>query len=78
MPSNKPRLATYTTKDIIDKFHFIADYERRSASKELEFIVMEYIKHFESNNGELILDDNGNMTIAKPKLEGKSSDTKIG
>jgi hypothetical protein len=39
MPSNKPRLMTYTSDEIIKKFQYIADKDKRSASKHLEYIV---------------------------------------
>ncbi len=80
MPSNKPRLATYTTDSIIKKFQYISDYEKRSASKELEYIVEEYIRNFESNHGQLIVGEDGNVLLAKPKevKQGKSSNSKIG
>lgn len=81
MPSKKPRLMTYTSNEIVSKFNFISKYEKRSASKELEFIVEEYIKTFENKHGELIIEDNGNVSIAKPtplNLAGKSSQSKIG
>lgn len=80
MPSNKPRLATYTTDKIIKKFQYISDYEKRSASKELEFIVEEYIRNFESTNGELIVGEDGSITLARPKgiKQGKLSNSKSG
>ena len=51
MPSNKPVLMTYTEQDIIDKFKKISEFDNRSMSKELEYIVKEYIKNFENKNG---------------------------
>ena len=51
MPTNKPQLKTYTTQDVIDKFEVIASEESRSMSKELEYIVKEYIKNYESKHG---------------------------
>ena len=80
MPSNKPRLATYTTDKIIKKFQYISDFEKRSASKELEFIVEEYIRNFELSHGELIVGEDGSITLARPTSvkEGKSSNSKIG
>ena len=80
MPSSKPRLMTYTTKEIIDKFQYISNYEKRSASKELEYVVEEYIKEFESEHGQLIVGEDGNISIAKPTPlnKVKSSDSKTG
>lgn len=78
MPSKKPRLATYTEQIIIDKLQFIADFEKRSASKQLEYIVENYITDFESKYGELVVGENNSITLAKPKaVKGKSSGSKI-
>lgn len=51
MPSNKPRLMTYTTQDVIEKFAVIAENENRSMSKELEYIVKLYIQNYENQHG---------------------------
>lgn len=69
MPSNKPRLMTYTTQEIIDKFEIIAKNESRSMSKELEFIVKEYIENYESKHGNIKVnmlkmnDNNGTINM---------------
>jgi hypothetical protein len=55
MPSSKPRLMSYTTQDIIDKFQYIADRNSRSDSKELEYIVKQHIINFEKEHGEIKL-----------------------
>lgn len=70
MPSNKPQLKTYTTQDVIDKFEIIASEENRSMSKELEYIVKEYIKLYESKHGNInvknivsMRDNNGTINM---------------
>jgi hypothetical protein len=80
MPSQKPRLMTYTTQDLIDKFQFISNSESRSASKELEYVVKQYIQNFEAQHGEIIQDKNGTFTTAKPKAmhKDKLSTSKTG
>lgn len=79
MPSDKPRLATYTNNKTIRKFQYIADIEKRSASKELEFIVDEYISTYEAKHGELIVGEDGTVSVAKPKsVNGQSSTSKTG
>ncbi|MGB8455544.1 MAG: hypothetical protein WCD89_24895 [Anaerocolumna sp.] len=80
MPSKKPRLMTYTNQNTINKFYYISELEKRSASKELEYIVEEYIKNFESINGEIIVGEDESITIAKPTLvrKDKSSNSKTG
>lgn len=53
MPSNKPRLMTYTTQEIVEKFAIIAELENRSMSKELEYIVKQYIQNYENQHGNI-------------------------
>lgn len=53
MPSNKPRLMTYTDKETIEKFEIISKQENRSMSKQLEYIVKQYINNYEQRNGSI-------------------------
>lgn len=61
MPTNKPQLKTYTTQEIIDKFEIIARNENRSMSKELEYIVKQYIESYEHCNGTINVGKTINM-----------------
>lgn len=61
MPSNKPRLMTYTTQEVIEKFAVIAEHENRSMSKELEYIVKKYIENYENTNGNIVIGKMVNM-----------------
>lgn len=60
MPSNKPRLMTYTTEETIKKFEHIAKEESRSMSKELEYIIKEYIKNYETIHGQIEIQEEQN------------------
>lgn len=53
MPSNLPVMKTRTTEENIDKMKFIAEYNKRSLSKELELIIEKHIKDFEKEHGEI-------------------------
>lgn len=53
MPTKKPQLKTYTEQWIKDKFNYIASQERRTDSKQLEYIVLNYIKQYESEHGKI-------------------------
>lgn len=55
MPSNKPKLMTYTDETTIKKFKFIANKDNRSMSKELEFIVKNLIENYEKEHGTIEL-----------------------
>lgn len=51
MPSNKPRIATYTTEENIKKFRVIAAYKGKSMSDYLSDIIEKTIIEFEKENG---------------------------
>lgn len=53
MPSNKPRIATYTTDENIKKFRIIAAYKGKSMSDHLSDLITESIEKFEAENGEI-------------------------
>ena len=79
MPSNKPRLMTYTSETTIKKFAYISEQEKRSSSKQLEYIIEKYIEQFETTHGELIIEDNGTIhPKSNSKSMGKSSISKTG
>lgn len=40
-------------KTLLDKIHFIAEYEGRSANKEIEQLIKRRIRDFEAANGEI-------------------------
>ena len=68
MPSNKPRIMTYTTQEIVDKMTVIAEQENRSISKEVEHIIKLYINNYENQNGNIIIQNNshfGDINIGK-------------
>ncbi len=53
MPSKKPMVTLRTEQDIIDKLNIIAVQEGRSQNKELEYILKQYIRNYESEHGEI-------------------------
>lgn len=40
--------------DVLDKLHYIADYEARSANGQILILIRECIKKFEEEHGEII------------------------
>lgn len=50
-----PQLKTYTKEITRDKFKYIADKNKRNASKELELLVEKHIENYEKENGEIVL-----------------------
>lgn len=57
MPSTKPRIATYTTEEIIQKFRIVAAYKGKSMSDYLQTIIDDAITTFEQEHGEIIVPD---------------------
>ena len=45
---------TFRTKDeLLKKLHFVAEYNGRSANKELEFLAKKHIAEFEKKHGKI-------------------------
>ena len=67
MPSNRPKLMTYTTDEVIEKFKIVSEAENRSMSKQLEYIVKEYISKYEQTHGTIknlnIIDNKGTINM---------------
>lgn len=57
MPSKKPMFTLRTDKENLEKLSIIAKEENRSDNKQLEFILMNYIKKYEKENGEIQLEN---------------------
>ena len=43
------------SENLLDKIKYIASQNKRSANKEIEFILEQYIREFEEANGEITL-----------------------
>ncbi|MDF2700827.1 MAG: hypothetical protein K0Q49_2390 [Haloplasmataceae bacterium] len=81
MPSNLPRFTIRTEQDIIDKITYIASEYERSGNQEIVYLIKQRIKEYESEHGQLIVGEDGSISLAKPKILGKSdksSNSKIG
>lgn len=53
MPSNKPIFTLRTDRELLDKLHALSERESRSDNKQLEYILIEYIRMYEEQNGKL-------------------------
>lgn len=53
MPSDKPRIATYTTKENITKFKIIAAINGKSMSEYLSTLIENSINEYEAKNGKI-------------------------
>lgn len=68
MPSNKPRVATYTTESNIRKLKVISAYRNKSMSEYLEFMIDRAIREYEQEHGEIELLEYMELTGDKSSL----------
>ena len=57
MPSKLPHYALRIPKETMDKLKYIAEYNGRSANKEIEQLILQHIRQWEKTNGPIIFDD---------------------
>lgn len=55
MSSQLPQFTIRIDKTILDKLKYIADYNARSANREIEVIIKHHIKNFELKHGTIDL-----------------------
>ena len=55
MDNNFPRYTLRVSRIILDKLRYIAEYNGRTANKEIEFLIKKHIKEFENEQGEIEL-----------------------
>lgn len=56
MPSKLPHTAIRIDPDLMKKFRYIAEYNGRSANKEIEQLIRRHVKEFEDQNGPIEVD----------------------
>ncbi len=56
MSSDLPRYTLRIPKDYLDKIRYIAGENGRSANKEIELMIKQRIKEYESQNGPILTD----------------------
>lgn len=81
MGKNLQKLYSFRTDDsIIKKIEYIADSNTRNRNQQIEHLLKECIKEYEYEHGELLVGDDGKVTLAKPKAVNKveSSSSKTG
>ncbi len=57
MPSNLPQFTIRIDPLMLKKIRYVAEYNARSANREVETLIKKHIEDFEKENGEIILDD---------------------
>lgn len=53
MPSDLTKFTIRTDSEILKKFRFVADYNARSANRELEVLMKKHISEFEKEHGKI-------------------------
>lgn len=57
MKDNLPRYTLRIPQVLLDKLAYIAEYEGRTKNKEIEQLIKKRIAEFESDHGEISIDD---------------------
>lgn len=53
MKTDTAKFTLRTDPNLLKKFHFVADYNGRSANRELEVLIKKHISEFESIHGKI-------------------------
>lgn len=53
MKTDTAKFTLRTDPNLLKKFHFLADYNGRSANRELEVLIKKHISEFESIHGKI-------------------------
>ena len=53
MPNDVSKFTLRTESELLQKFHFVAEYNARSSNRELEVIMKKHIAEFEKIHGKI-------------------------
>lgn len=53
MKTDTAKFTLRTDPDLLKKFHFVADYNGRSANRELEVLMKKHVAEFENAHGKI-------------------------
>ncbi|MGJ0845932.1 Arc family DNA-binding protein [Tissierella praeacuta] len=53
MSANLPRYTLRIPKELLDKIKYVAEFQGRSANKEIEQIIKKHVENFEKAHGEI-------------------------
>ena len=56
MTTDTAKFTLRTDTELLKKFRFVADYNARSANRELEVLMKKHIAEFEKENGKITFD----------------------
>lgn len=56
MQSDLSKFTLRIDAKLLKKFHFVADYNARSANREIEVLIKKHVNEFEKKHGEITLE----------------------
>ena len=57
MPSNLPHFTLRVSLVLLKKLRYVAEYNARSANREVELLIREHVRRFEQEHGEIHLEE---------------------
>ncbi|MEY8383246.1 Arc family DNA-binding protein [Christensenellaceae bacterium 44-20] len=57
MTTNTAKFTLRVNEELLKKFRFVADYNARSANRELEILMKKHVAEFEKANGTIKMDE---------------------
>lgn len=57
MPSKLPQFTIRIDPELLKKLRYVAEYNARSANREVETLIREHVAAFEKAHGDIIFDD---------------------
>ena len=57
MTMDTAKFTLRVNEELLKKFRFVADYNARSANRELEILIKKHVAQFEKANGEIKMDE---------------------
>lgn len=57
MPSKLPQFTIRIKPELLKKIRYIAEYNARSANREVEVLIRQHVDAFEKEHGRIIFDD---------------------
>ena len=57
MPSDKPRIVARVNNTLYQKFLLISQKEKRTLSKQGEYVIEQYVLKYEKENGEIQINE---------------------
>lgn len=57
-PDSLKNFSLRIDQELLRKLHYVADYNGRSANREIEFLIKRHVAQYEKEHGKIELDEN--------------------